>query len=149
MFYVIFYAVKQFIMTEKINIDKIITYWLKTADHDFDTMLGLYKIKRYSDCLFFGHIILEKILKAHIVATTKEHAPRLHDLVRLSVLAKINLTKEQKFFLKEVNDFNLATRYPDFKFDFYKKCTQKFAKEYLDEITKIYFELCQRLKLKK
>ncbi len=136
-------------MSEELNINKVIKYWLETAKHDFETMSGLYKIKRYSDSLFFGHIVLEKILKAHVVATTNDHAPRLHDLARLSVLAKINLTKEQLIFLKQVSDFNIATRYPDFKFNFYKKCTPKFTKEYLDEIKKIYFELCQKLKPKK
>lgn len=136
-------------MAKRINVSKIMNYWFKTAEHDFETMLGLYRIKRYSDCLFFGHIVLEKILKALVVSAINEHAPRLHDLVRLSILAKINLTKKQTMFLKEVNDFNIATRYPDVKLNFYKKCTPKFTKGYLDEIKSIYFELCQKLKPKK
>ena len=48
----------------RITIQGLVNYWLKTAEHDYDTMIGLFKIRRYSDCLFFGHIILEKVLKA-------------------------------------------------------------------------------------
>jgi len=38
--------------------EKIAGYWNKTAQHDYKTMMGLFDIKRYSDCLFFGHIVL-------------------------------------------------------------------------------------------
>jgi HEPN domain-containing protein len=44
----------------KMQVKKIVDYWRKTAEHDYKTMLCLFKGKRYSDALFFGHIILEK-----------------------------------------------------------------------------------------
>lgn len=70
---------------------ELVKYWLKTAEHDYETMVGLYRIKRYADCLFFGHIVLEKVLKALVVQTTKKQAPRIHDLVRLQEKAKLSL----------------------------------------------------------
>jgi len=36
-------------------------------------------------------------------------------------MSALELTEEQKYFLDEVNDFNLEIRYPDYKFEFYKK----------------------------
>ena len=48
-------------MTTK-EIEGAIEYWGKTAEHDYNTMLGLFKIKRFPESLFFGHIVLEKIL---------------------------------------------------------------------------------------
>jgi len=44
---------------------QLIKYWKATADHDYDTMVSLYKLKRYDACLFFGHIVLEKIKKLY------------------------------------------------------------------------------------
>jgi hypothetical protein len=54
---------------------KIIDYWKKTAQHDYEAMNDFFKIKRYVEALFFGHIVLEKILKAHVVKQTGIHAP--------------------------------------------------------------------------
>ena len=50
--------------------------------------------------------------------------PKIHNLVRLSELCKINLNDSQKFYLDKINDFNLETRYPNFKMEFYKKCNK-------------------------
>lgn len=127
------------------NITSVVNYWLKTAEHDYDTMVGLYQIKRYSDCLFFGHIILEKILKALVVKNTKKDAPHIHNLVSLWRLAGLPEDATMEIFLGEVNEFNIRTRYPEYKFDFYKKCTEKFTTKYYDEINRIYKDLCQRL----
>ena len=125
---------------------KVVAYWKKTAEHDFETMLGLNKLKRYSDCLFFGHIVLEKILKALAVETTQKQAPRIHDLVRLHDLAELNLPEKDVILLKEVNNFNIATRYPDFKLQFYQICTKKFSEGYYKRIIVLYNKLCRKLK---
>ncbi len=109
-------------------------------------MLGLFRIKRYSDCLFFGHIILEKILKGLIVKNTGKEAPYIHDLVRLQALAKIKLEKDNLKFLKEVNNFNIRVRYPDYRLRFYKICTKEFTEKRFKKIVNLYRELCQKLK---
>ena len=131
------------------DVKKIVKYWQKTAEHDYETMNGLFRIKRYSDSLFFGHIILKKVLKGLVVQKTKKQAPYIHDLVRLAEIAKIELSKEKISFLNKINDFNIRTRYPEYKLEFYKKCDKEYAKNYLDEIIKFYKKLCQNLKQKK
>ena len=134
------------------NIKKAVDCWLKTANHDYDTMKALFETKRYSDSLFFGHIILEKVLKGLVVMYTKESAPYVHNLVKLHDIAKLNLSKQEIDLLYEVNEFNIRSRYPEEKLKFYKMCTKQYTKDYLIKIDKLYQKLCQMLeggKLKK
>lgn len=130
-------------------VKQTIQYWLKTAEHDFATMQALQKTKRYSDALFFGHIVLEKLLKANVVKKTKAHAPYIHDLVRLAKLAELQLPVADMTLLNEVNDFNIRARYPEDKLEFYQRCTKAFATPYINKITKLYHHLCRTLKQKK
>ncbi|MBU1179422.1 HEPN domain-containing protein [Patescibacteria group bacterium] len=128
---------------------ELINYWKKTAEHSYDTMLALYKSKRYSDCLFYGHLVLEKILKGHVVKTTKKQTPYIHDLVRLAAIAELDLGEEIIDFLDDVNKFNLRTRYPEYRLRLYKACTKEFTKKMLDKIIQTYKMLCQKLKQEK
>lgn len=61
-------------------------------------------------------------------------------------MANLELTEGQKVFLDEVNDFNLAIRYPDYKFEFYKKCTEDFTKQYFKGIKEFYKWLLSQIK---
>ena len=61
-------------MTNK-DIKNAVEYWRKTAEHDYGTMQALYRGKQYSNSLFFGHIVLEKLLKGLVVKETGEQAP--------------------------------------------------------------------------
>lgn len=108
--------------------------------------LALFKSRRYSDALFFGHIILEKILKAHVVKNILQEAPKIHDLFTLAKIAKLDLQSGELEYLKVVNRFNMRTRYPDVKFKFYKQCNLKYTAGNLEQIKSIYFKLCQELK---
>jgi len=134
---------------EKTIIKKVIKYWLETSENDYQTMLWLSKGKRYSDALFFGHIILEKILKALVVEQTNDQAPRIHNLTKLYELAQINISKTEESFLDEVNKYNIRCRYPDQKMTFYKMYNDKnYASEELEKIKKLYLKLCQETKKK-
>lgn len=132
-----------------LQVKKIVVYWKKTAEYDSEIMDSLFKSKKYYGALFFGHIVLEKIMKALVVQKTKQQAPYVHDLVRLGEIAGIKLSKEEIKLLKEVNNFNIRTRYPDYKLRFYKLCTKKFAGDYLNRIIVLYKKLCQELTLEK
>lgn len=131
------------------DVNKAVDYWFVIAEHDYKTMIALFKSKRYSDSLFFGHIVLEKMLKGLTVKKTKEDAPYSHNLVRLNELAELNLSKEETDLLFEINEFNIRTRYPEDKLKFYKMCTKEYAKSYLNKIDNLYKKLCQKLKREK
>lgn len=130
-------------MTEK-EIKNTIKYWKETSTRDYDTMLGLFKIKRYPESLFFGHIVLEKTLKGLVVQETKEQAPYIHDLVKLAELTKINFNEETLDFFDAINDFNIRARYPEHKLKLYKICNAKYTEAKLNEVKKIFKLLWQQ-----
>ena len=131
------------------DVDKAVDYWLTIARHDHKTMVDLFRSKRYSDSLFFGHIVLEKVFKGLVVKKTKEDAPYTNNLVRLNELAELDLLKEEIDLLFEVNEFNIRSRYPEDKLKFYKMCTREYSGEYLNKIDNLYKKLCQKLKAEK
>ena len=45
------------------NID-LMNYWIKSSDEDYNVMKILYNNKKNSYCLFFGQMVIEKLLKA-------------------------------------------------------------------------------------
>ena len=117
-----------------------VNHWLDSAEHDWDTAKSLFSSGKYDWCLFIGHLVLEKILKALFVQDNNNQLPpKTHNLIKLARNTNIDLTEEQEFLLDVVNDFNLEARYPQFKNEFYKRCTREFTKEYyhkIDEMAK-------------
>jgi HEPN domain-containing protein len=134
---------------EKEGYKKLVKYWQETADYDYETMKSLYKSKRYANCLFFGHIVLEKILKALITKNTKKQPPYIHNLARLWDLSGIQLEEKEIDLLNRVNKFNIRARYPERKLQFYKTCTKEYTTRYIKDIDKLYKKLCQKLKQKR
>ena len=116
-----------------------ISYWVESANHDFDVAVTLFQNKKYDWCLFIGHLVIEKVLKAIFIdKNSSKIPPKIHNLVRLSELSNIEISESKKLLLDKVNDFHIATRYPDFKFKFYKTCTKNFTKIYFNNIKDLY-----------
>ncbi|VAX35373.1 hypothetical protein MNBD_UNCLBAC01-377 [hydrothermal vent metagenome] len=113
------------------DLDKQINYWKQSSQRDWKTAQSLFLLKRYDSCLFFCHLTLEKILKGLVVLKTKKTAPFIHDLERLSYIAEIHTNENQNKDLKDISAFNIAGRYSDYKFSFYKKCTKSYTQKYL------------------
>ncbi len=121
------------------KINEHIRYWLNSADHDLDTAESLFSAGKFDWCLFLGHLVLEKGLKAFYVKDNQNRMPpKTHNLVKLAEKTTIPLNDELKLFLDEVNDFNLEVRYPEYRQEFYKSCTKEFAEEYFDKIKEQY-----------
>ncbi len=64
--------------------------------------------------------------------------PKIHSLVRLADLSGLELSREQKNLLDKITDFNLQTSYPDYKLDFYKRCTKEYTSEYFGKIKELH-----------
>jgi HEPN domain-containing protein len=111
-----------------------VKYWLDSAEDDWRVAKHLFEKDDYSYSLFFGHLVIEKILKAVYVDRLKDNPPFTHRLVYLAEKACLELTEDKLRILETVTDFNLEARYPDEKFSFKRKCTKKFTQKYLDEI---------------
>ena len=123
---------------KKIDIPAIKSYWLKEA-HEALTVAGhLFEKEDYSYALFFGHLALEKALKALYVDNNKEHAPPIHNLQRLAKLAKVALDEDRKKDLLKITSFNIEARYPDIKRSFRKKCTKDFTRAQMENIKEIF-----------
>ena len=124
-----------------------IDYWINSANHDLDVSETLFQSGKYDWCLFIAHLILEKILKAFYVKNIGKIPPRIHDLVRMANMAKIEFDEDTLEFMDAVNTFNISTRYPDEKLQFYKMCTREFTEEHFQRIKEIYKCLLQKIKL--
>jgi len=120
---------------------EIVNFWKRRSADDRITAKALLKSKRYSACLFFVHIYLEKLLKALVVKKTGKPAPYVHDLLDLANIAKIELFEEQKELLREINTFNIRARYDDYKSEFYKKATKDYTAKYFKLADKLYLWL--------
>lgn len=135
-------------MKQELNVEEIINYWLKGAERNFDTAKFLYKGGRYSDCLFFCHLMLEKLLKGLVAQKTKQHAPYLHELDILAKKTEVSLTDLQIEQLKIISTFNIAARYDNIKEYFYKKATKSYTEKYFN-ISKELFLWLKKQYLKK
>ena len=97
-----------------INIQKQIDYWINGAEDDILTAEILISRNRLLHGLFFCHLVIEKAIKAHIVKSTKEIAPRSHNLILLSEKAKIEFENDNDIFLGVLMKYQLQGRYPDY-----------------------------------
>ena len=96
-----------------IDIRKQMQRWRDGAEEDLAVARELLGSGRVRHGLFFAHLALEKLLKAHICRRTGDLAPRIHNLVRLAEVAGIQTSPAHLDVLAEMNAFNLQARYPD------------------------------------
>lgn len=114
---------------EQFDTQKIINFWIAGSDDDFETMLAMLDAKKFSWSLFLGHLVIEKLLKAYFVKINKEFPPYVHNLLRLAIDSKIEITEDLKYKLTTISAFNLNARYDDYKRSFQAKCTPEFTFE--------------------
>ena len=113
-------------------------YWLESAKRDSVTMDKLFRMEEYTWSLFMGQLVLEKVIKALYTQNVDQNAPRIHDLARLALLAKVEVPDEELDNLDTISTFNVNTRYPDEKLSFYQTCTAEYASRYLGIIRRLY-----------
>jgi len=115
-----------------------IEYWVKTSEEDWSAVETLFAAKKYLHCLFFAHLVLEKLCKAHWVKSREENIPpKIHNLIILVRQSNINLSEEMLMFMGEFNDFQLQGRYPDYMNKIYKVCTKEYTAELLENVKEI------------
>jgi len=75
---------------------EIVNYWKETAEKDWIAVQSLFKTKNYVHCLFFAHLTLEKLCKAHWVKdNTEQNAPKVHNLVYLIKQTNLELSEKK------------------------------------------------------
>ena len=128
------------------TIEELVEHWNKASDRDYQTMVDIYDTKRYHAALFFGHLTIEKLLKAAYVKNTKiPTPPKIHNLVSLARKSNLTLDDPKERMLDIVTTFNIETRYDDWKDTFYKLCTKEFTDENINRIKELRKWLKQTL----
>ncbi len=97
----------------QMDVEKQIEYWRNGAGEDMAAARSLLDAGHPRQALFFAHLALEKMLKAHITKATQDIPPRTHDLLRLAEMAAIPVRGEQRQFLARLQQHCLQGRYPD------------------------------------
>jgi HEPN domain-containing protein len=98
----------------EVDVEKQVAFWRKEAEEAWATAQDLVeRDRRISFGLFFAHLTLEKIIKAHVWRVRKIAPPKVHNLIRLAEIAEISLDETNKKVLAEINEFNIAGRYSD------------------------------------
>ena len=108
-------------------------YWIEGSIDDMSTANAIFeKTDRYGASLFFLHLCLEKQLKALFVKKFGVYAPLSHNLLSLAERCDLPLNVEQEIWFAEINEFNMMTRYPMEKTDFYRQASREFADLHLN-----------------
>ena len=124
------------------DVKKHIQYWLRSADEDWDIAQDLVDRKKVRHGLFFAHLALEKVFKAHVCRTTQDVAPRIHHLLRLAETTNLYLSQDHKAFLAEFDQYQLEGRYPE---NLLSPPTPGEAKQQLQEAGEIFQWLTRQL----
>ncbi len=115
-----------------------IEYWLTIADKDWEIVQKLYRSEDYMYCLFFCHLVIEKISKAIWVKNHDTNIPpKVHNIISLLDESKISLDTENTEFMLLLNEFNIEARYPDYKQKIFKICNKKYTDEMLIKVKEI------------
>ena len=130
----------------KIDSEQIVQYWTSEADEALEVAEHLLEKEDFSYALFFGHLALEKSLKAIYAQRKGKHAPPIHNLHRLAKLADIKMNDTQIESLLLVTSFNIEARYPDIKRAFRKKCTKEYTQEQMIKIRGLFSWLKKMMK---
>jgi HEPN domain-containing protein len=123
----------------------LIEYWVNEAEEALEVASHLIEKRDYSYALFFGHLAIEKILKALHVAKLKNHAVPGHNLIRLAKAAGLELDKEKLDLLVTITAFNIEAGYPDTQRTFRKKCTPGYSKSEMKTIRELFLWLKSQL----
>lgn len=132
---------------EQFDKQKIIDLWIEGSDDDFETMVAMLDAKRYSWSLFLGHLVIEKLLKAYFVKINEDYPPYIHNLLKLAIESKIEITDDLKYKLTTISAFNLNARYDDYKRSFQSKCTPEFTFEWVVKIKELRLWILEQTKL--
>ena len=125
-----------------VDITEQISYWQNSSQEDFEVAKQLIDSNKIRHGLFFAHLALEKLLKAHVCKKKQEIAPRIHNLVRLTEAAKLAVSEDTLDLLAEMNEFNLEGRYP---IPFIAPVSQSEAREYIKKTGTVLLWLTQQL----
>ena len=115
-----------------------IEHWLKSSEDDEKTMNFLFKDGQFTDCLFFGHLYIEKICKALWIKNNNGNTPPfIHNLVKLIDGIDTCFSEKDIAFLVKLNEYQLSGRYQDSTYSLKAQTTKEFTENSLNYIKQI------------
>lgn len=125
----------------------LMNYWIESAEDDFESMLVLYEKKRFTHSLFFGHLMIERLLKGLFAKQNPEqpHAPKSHNLLFLAKKCNLEMDNNKENILDHITKFNTEARYEDEKREFHRQCTKDFTTSQIEIIKEIQKWLKEKL----
>ena len=118
--------------------EEAVKHWLESAERDFEVSKDMVQTNHRDWALFIGQLSLEKLLKGLVVKKTNQAPPFIHDLIKLSQLAGIEISIEQMEQLAKITRFHVAARYVEIKSALYKEATPEFTAEWMKKIGEFY-----------
>lgn len=91
-----------------------IAYWVNTANDDLQAADLLISNRKILHGLFFCHLSIEKVIKAHIVSFSGEIPPKSHNLLFLLSKTGLSLSEDEKDFCAVLMNYQLEGRYPEY-----------------------------------
>jgi len=88
---------------------------------------------------------IEKILKACATVKTGEFPPRIHNLTRLSELAALEFSEEERKLLERLSLYYLQSRYPPEIQSLAKKVSKSMAASQLSQTEALWRRLSKQL----
>ena len=125
-----------------VNLERQIEYWKNLANSDILTAEILIEKRRFLHGLFFCHLTIEKILKAHYVKQNLSLAPKTHNLLYLVDNTKLALNDSQMQLLGILLKYQLEGRYPENEINLPAK---EVTEDYLKQTKELLEWLMQRL----
>ncbi len=114
-----------------------IAYWIDIAADDWPPVQRMMAAGDYVQGLFFAHLVIEKLSKAHWV---KDNAgdipPRTHNIGRLWQATQLAPAPAQIALAALLNDYQLEGRYPDYLKKLKTQTTSTFATQLFIELPK-------------
>ncbi len=94
--------------------------------------------------MFWSHLVLEKLLKAHwIKDNAGNHPPGIHNLLIIIDKTSQSFDENERLFLGKMNDFQLEGRYPDYITNIYKLKETTLVLKQVDSIRKCLLKKLQ------
>ncbi len=124
--------------SETFDAGQVTAYWLTEAQESLQVADHLVEKGDYSYALFFGHLAIEKVLKGLYAARLQQHAPPIHNLLRLARSIGLEPDADQTEALITITAFNIEARYPDLKRAFRRQCTAAYTQQQLATIKEVF-----------
>ena len=125
------------------NTNKQVEYWRVGSDQDWAVAVDLIQRGSQRHGLFFLHLAMEKLLKAHVCRVTNGFPPKIHNLLTLREKAGLTPSMDALELLGRMNAFCTVGRYPDDPV--MASIPQQTAQRYITEAGKVREWLLQKL----